>query len=189
MSRLTNNLLEYSVDINPSKQNIQSQTKLFDEASVVFGLFIGYLLNESTEYKVEEYYSLETAYIGIQLRGATAIIGTICMVLSSFINYSTEELFSIDIKDDPVTQQLKRNNIFRFLCSLQYIQQGLHLTSYLCLTSFIMCYAITLYSLYHHELNFFIFTILITIFSSFLLILITYVYYQKRKAIYYIKKL
>ena len=173
-----------------SDKNLDSKSKLFDEASVVFGLFIGYLLNDSTKYQVDEYYSLPYAYIGIQLRALTAILGTFCMVISSFINYSIEEVMSIDIpRDSDESEQLRRNSIYKFLHTLYYIQLTLHLSSYICLINFIICFCTSLYSIYHKYLHFSIFFCTIILFSVFLIGTITFISIKKQFTISYVKRL
>lgn len=146
----------------PTSLNINTKSRLFDEASVVFGLFIGYLIMGSTRNQVDDYANLSIAYLCIQGRGIAAMIGTLSVVLGKFINNCSIQLQSIDIDPDTPEQELKqRTAIFKFLDNLKPLQYLIQLIAYLCLAVFLTTYCLGLYSLYRNELDFTFFGIII----------------------------
>lgn len=160
-----------------TNKNVISKSRLFDEASILFALFIGYLIKSSTKLDVKDYPNIYIAYICIQLGGLAIIIGTLSIVLSYFITYSVEELFSIDINPDTKEQEDKQISlIYQFLDKLDIIQYLLQIISYFCLIIFITSYCLSLYSMYYLDLNFtiFIFIIVVSIIITILIIIIIY---------------
>ena len=150
--------------LNPTVQNIVSQRQLFDDASIILGLFIGYLITGATKHKVEDYINIYVAYFCIQGRGIAVILGTSSMLITRIISINYNEIYAIDINpDNEINNQNHRNLIYRFLKNLEIIQTILHLISYCCFTIFILSFCLGLYSMFYHQLDFtlFIFVIIL----------------------------
>ena len=170
-----------------TNDNLVSKLRLFDEASVVFGLFIGYLIIGSTKHKVEIYANIYIAYICIQGRGMAAMIGTLSIVIASFANYCVEQMLAIDIDPDTEEQEQKqRAAIFEFLDKLKILQYVLQLVAYLCLSIFICSFCLGLYSMYHEELDFTFFNLVISIAIILSIIILLVIWIFKNQANRYI---
>lgn len=170
--------------------NIINKSKLFDETSIVFGLFIGYLIVGSKSHKVDEYANIYIAYLCIQGRGIVAMIGTFCIIITKFITNSVDELLSKDIEPDTeIQEQKQRSAIYKFLQTLEYIQIFTYSISFICFIIFIICYYCELYSLYYNDLNFIIFTLFLLISFIIMSIFIIIILYEKYKTLIYIKTL
>ena len=135
--------------LNQTVQNIVSQRQLFDDASIILGLFIGYLITGATKHKVEDYLNIYVAYFCIQGRGMAVILGTSSMLITRIISINYNEIYAIDIDPDNKTNSQKhRNLIYRFLKNLEIIQIILHLISYCCFSIFIFKYNFKLHNIH-----------------------------------------
>lgn len=170
-----------------TNSNLVSKSRLFDEASVVFGLFIGYLIIGATKHNVDDYANIYIAYICIQGRGIAAMIGTLSVVIASFANYSVEQLLAIDIDPDTEEQEQKqRAVIFEFLDKLKLLQYLLQAVAYLCLSIFICSFCLGLYSMYYKELDFTFFILIISIAIILTIIILLVIWIFKIQANRYI---
>ena len=170
-----------TLNLSATQLNINTKSKLFDETSVVFGLFIGYLIVDSKELKVEDYYSEPTAYLCIQGRGLGAMLGVWCLALSSLIRFSINSLLSVDIQPDtPEQEQRLYNLVFTFISRVKYIQLLTYFLSYISIFLFVSGYCLELYSLFHMQLGFDFFWFAIITGTILLVMFSFYIYYQKR---------
>jgi hypothetical protein len=186
---MVNNVYGYLM-ISPTNLNITRKTQLFDETSVVFGLFIGYLIVGATRHQVDLYVNLPVAYLCIQGRGIAAMLGTFCILLSKYITNSVDELYAEDISPDTQErEQLQRNAIYQFLEMLEMVQMFTYFISYACFSIFFFSFCLGLYSMYHQDLDFIFFGLFLTVSTIVLIVLIVFIFYHKRRTLNYIKTL
>ena len=179
-----------NVMTTPTNININRKSQLFDETSIVFGLFIGYLISGATRHPVELYVNLPVAYLCIQGRGIAAMLGTFSILISKYITNSVDELYAEDIEPDTdEREQLQRSAIYQFLEMLDMIQMFTYFISYVCFFIFFLSFCLGLYSMYYQELDFIFFWFFIIISSIVLVLILLYIYYQKTKTLKYIKTL
>ena len=176
--------------ISPTNLNITRKSQLFDETSVVFGLFIGYLIVGATRHRVDLYVNLPVAYLCIQGRGIAAMLGTFCILLSKYITNSVDELYAEDISPNTEErEQLQRNAIYQFLEMLEMIQMFTYFISYACFAIFFLSFCLGLYSMYRQDLDFLFFGFFLTVSTIVLIVLIVFIFYHKRRTLNYIKTL
>ena len=170
--------------------NISTKLQLFDETSVVFGLFIGYLISGSMGNPVESYVNVPIAYLCIQGRGVSAMLGTLAILISKLISNSVDELYSFDINPDSDEQnQIQRSVIYEFLNTMEYIQIVNYLISYFCFIIFFLSFCSELYSMFYKDLDFTIFILIIVLCVIIFIITIITITYQKKKSLTIIKQL
>ena len=175
-----NELPNNSLHLSPTDENISSKNGLFNESSIILGLFIGYLVEGFNKYPIDKYDTLSNAYFDIQLRGIMITLGTLSMLIASFINYCLDDLIGIDFKNDNIeNEQIRRNNLYLFMNKLHYLQMGLNCISYLCFLIFICCFNLELYILYSDYISFETYFITSGILGLIFLGILIYIYYLK----------
>lgn len=162
-------------------QNITNKIKLYDETSVVFGLFIGYLIIASTKHPVNIYANTTIAYLCIQGRGIIVYIGTFSMLISLYITNSVDEMLSFDINPDNKKQFQSQNSIiYSYLKSLEFIQTTTYFVSFICFSVFILTYCLEIFSIYYKQLDFTIFFIILILSIMIIMIVISYINIKKK---------
>ena len=172
-----------NIELSPTVSNLTTKSKLFDESSIVFGLFIGYLISGSLELPVEDYYSRSLAYYCIQGRGIAALMGVFCLAISSFVRYSLNSLLSLDLKID--TEELEQEQlsiVYLFISKIQSIQLLTYILSYVSLIIFVSGYCGEIYSVFAKELDFDVFFALVGFGTGVLLLILIYIYCLKAMA-------
>jgi hypothetical protein len=151
-------------------ENLASQQSLYNESSIIMGLFIGYLISGSNDYKVSEYANGSIAYFCIQGRGLAAVSAVTSLTIESFLGLAVAKLQSTDVADGSAVEEKQREITYNFSESLHWLSRILRILAYINVFIFICAYVLSLYSIYAVELDFSFFWVVVGVLVLFILI-------------------